>query len=192
LAKKGDWIIGTGSKKYGFQNRMVYAMEVTDTRTFKQYDELCSSDARLKHKIPSIESRDFRKRVGDCIYYYSGRNAIQREGQHDEGNIGTDLGGKKVLLSNNFYYFGNSPLPIPNELFPIVKQGQGHRSQSNNDYIQPFLEWMSSLRRYKNKVTSLPFGFVELQQNYCVTGCAQRHRINDKKDEALEYYTRDF
>src|ERR1700682_731751 len=52
---------------------------------------------------------------------------VQRLGVHLDGNRGTDLSGEYVLLSDHFYYFGDQPQPLPDDLLPIVKQGQGQR-----------------------------------------------------------------
>src|SRR5690349_17838620 len=50
VAKKGDWVVGTGSKELGLENQVVYAMQITDVESMQQYDKHCSSE--LKEKIP--------------------------------------------------------------------------------------------------------------------------------------------
>ncbi|RZK07561.1 MAG: hypothetical protein EOO43_21575 [Flavobacterium sp.] len=49
-AKVGDWIVGTGSMQFGFQNKVVYAMEVTQKMTMKEYEMFCKE--YLPMKIP--------------------------------------------------------------------------------------------------------------------------------------------
>jgi hypothetical protein len=185
LAKKGDWIVGTGSKKFGLQNQIVYAMEVSDVLSFQQYDDLCKRDKTLKKKIPDTTSNDFRRHVGDCIYDFSVKPFLQRDGPHTLSNIKTDMGGKRVLLSTNFYYFGRAPIKLPENLLPIVRQGQGHKSKSNDKYKDAFLEWIVSNKAAQNKVYRKPYSFDEWQLDGCVTRCSRRHLQSDRKDELL-------
>jgi len=34
--KKGDWIVGTGSTQFGFENKAAYAMEITEVLTLQE------------------------------------------------------------------------------------------------------------------------------------------------------------
>lgn len=146
-ASIGDWVIGTGSKNVrghgDLSNKIVYAMKITDKKTLVEYDSFCQE----KHpkKIPDWTHRDHRRRLGDCIYDFSQDPPKQRPGVHDEENVKKDLRGKYSLLSNHFYYFGDNPIDLPVELRPIVIQGVGRRSGSNNPYITTFLSWIESL-----------------------------------------------
>ncbi|MBE2203918.1 MAG: hypothetical protein IAE94_06250 [Chthoniobacterales bacterium] len=74
-AAEGDWVVGLGSKRASrdFSGRVVYAMKVTRVLTMQKYDEYCAS--RLPIKLPEWNSSRFEKRVGDCIYAYSGKRA---------------------------------------------------------------------------------------------------------------------
>jgi hypothetical protein len=49
-ANIGDWIVGTGSSSYGFDNKVVYAMKVTDKKTMEDYDAWTA--ANCQNKIP--------------------------------------------------------------------------------------------------------------------------------------------
>ncbi|MFX0125956.1 MAG: hypothetical protein ACFFAE_20210 [Candidatus Hodarchaeota archaeon] len=143
-ASIGDWVVGTGSKKVrghgDLSNRLVYAMKITDKKTLKEYDSFCREKA--PKKIPDWEHRDYRRRLGDCLYDYSTKPPIQRKGVHNKKNVKTDLSGKNSLISNHFYYFGDKPIAIPESLKPIVLQRQGHRKDLNETYIPLFLEWI--------------------------------------------------
>jgi hypothetical protein len=77
-ATAGCWVIGTGSKHtrfrdglfYDLSKTLVYAMKVTDRKSLADYDVFCK--AQLTIKIPDWNSKRFAKRVGDCLYDYSG------------------------------------------------------------------------------------------------------------------------
>jgi len=132
-ASIGDWVIGTGSKDVpghgDLSNKVVYAMKITDKKTLAEYDEFCREE--YPKKIPDWTHRDHRIRLGDCIYDFSQDLPKQRPGVHNEDNYDKDLSGKNSLISNHFYYFGDKPIDLPKYLRPIVRQGQGHRSDSN-------------------------------------------------------------
>lgn len=157
----GDWIAGTGSVKYGFENQLVYTMEVTQRMSFEEYDNYCRERMRQKIPVKGI-TKDLRKKVGDCIYDYSSGKLVMRDwGVHQLKNMPTDLSGRYVLLSEHFYYFGSKPVPLPGHLLKIVKQGQSHKSTSNNLYVEEFIKWITSFQRQKNKVNSNPFAGVK-------------------------------
>ena len=105
-AEVGDWVVGTGSKNSPINNisgQLVYAMKVTQKMTLRQYDEFCKTE--LTSKIPKWLTGTFKERIGDCIYDYSnGEPPKLRASVHKELNRKRDLGGKCVLLSNEFYY----------------------------------------------------------------------------------------
>ena len=138
-ANIGDWIVGTGSKHSPIgdvSNNVVYAMLVTQKLTMEDYDQFTQSE--LPRKIPKMESKDLRRHYGDSIYDFSKHPLSLRPSVHSEENRSTDLSGGWVLLSDHFFYFGDRPIPLPNDLLDIVKHGQGHRSISNMPYVDAF------------------------------------------------------
>jgi hypothetical protein len=183
-AQPGDWIVGTGSKGYGFENKVVYAMEVTDVKTFDEYDEYCKR--YLQGKIPDVESSDLKRIVGDCIYDFSaGEKPSMRPGVHTEENRDRDLGGKNVLLSTNFYYFGSKPVPLPGHLLKLVRQGQGHKSNANDTYIVSFIEWIQTFKRSHNKVAAMPYGLAALKSKEERANCSRNNLALAAEDEII-------
>ena len=183
-AKEGDWIVGTGSKHFGFDNKVVYAMKVTQKLTMQDYEAFCK--AHLPDKIPNWKSKDYRKRVGDCIYDFSVSPEQMLDSVHDERNRERDLGGKYTLLSKHFYYFGDNPEPLPDYLLPIVRQGQGHKSTSNAPYINEFEEWILSQTKAKNTIFSEPNSkYLFMAGNDCRNQCAARDKEQDDLDEEI-------
>jgi hypothetical protein len=149
-AELDDWVIGTGSSRSkcndgivkDFSNHLVYAMKITDIKSMQEYDTHCQKF--LPEKIPNWESKVWPEKMGDCIYDYSnnGEKPVLRKSVHGLGNVDHDLNGKRVLMSNDFYYFGENPIAIPEHLMQIIKRNQGHKKILNLDLIKQFEEWI--------------------------------------------------
>lgn len=144
--EKGDWVVGTGSANSPIGNiskHVVYAMKVSLVMTLKEYDTYCKS--KLKSKIPNWNG-PFEMKVGDCIYDYLNGEEPKIRGQiHGEQNRDRDLGGKNVLLAEEFYYFGDNPISIPAYLHKIIKTNQGHKKIEAEDLINDFIQWISKM-----------------------------------------------
>ena len=185
-AEIGDWIVATGSKNSpigDIQNSIVYVMEISNKMTMQEYDIHCRKE--LPNKIPNIESDDKRLHVGDCIYDFSSdQSGTLRSSVHDLGNKDTDLGGKNVLLSNHFYYFGDHPLFLPEKFQCIIKPNQGHKSKSNSNIVEEFIEWVTSLEISTNSLVGKPQIKLNLKKNKDEQiKCAKRNCQLDKLDE---------
>jgi hypothetical protein len=189
VAEVGDWVVGVGSKNVqgiDYSGNLVYAMKVTDKMTLKEYDEYCRNE--LNGKIPNVKSSKYEEKVGDCIYDYSlDITGKLRPSVHNYGNRKTDLGGLNVLLSTHFYYFGNKAISIPDYLLGMIKQGQGHKSNSNNHLRLNFIEWIENLGLKINHRYGSPQIRIELRvdpydgSNTCLIRCK-----SDKEDEEIE------
>lgn len=157
-AEIGDWVVGLGSTNSpigDISDCVVYAMKVTQKMTLEEYDFYCNS--RLKNKIPEWDSGDYKKKMGDCIYDYSkGHSPELRNSVHIKKNRKRDLSGENALLSNHFYYFGDKPIKLREELHPIIHATQGHKSNSNEPYVEEFVTWIEGLRNKINSVVGKP------------------------------------
>ena len=184
-AQVGDWIAATGSARHGIENQLVYAMKVSSVLTMKEYDTYCKTS--LHKKIPVYKTTDLRLKVGDCIYDYSteGEPSL-RASVHKEENRKTDLGGQNVLLSDHFYYFGSKPVPLPTHLLPIIQQRQGHKSTSNDPYVEPFVEWLADFKRQKNKINAAPLGLDLYIEEDFKNKCSKVDLDEDNADENID------
>jgi len=183
-AKIGDWIVATGSARYGIQNKVVYAMRVDDIMTYEEYDDFCNKN--LPEKIPNWNSTDLKRKVGDCIYDFSSGEPKLRDSVHEgQEIIERDLRGKNVLLSKHFIYFGSAPQPIKDSLIPIVRQGQGHKSKSNAPFLDEFIHWIEPLLQNKNIANNPPYGFYEWKDGNCIVRPTERHIEEDDEDERI-------
>ena len=146
-ARVGDWAAGFGSKNapngLDLSGRLVYAMKVTEVLSMRDYDVKCR--ASWQQRIPDIHSLELSRRLGDCIYDYSGSQSTpkQRLGVHGTGNIDRDLSGERVLVSTEFYYFGSNPIKVPNSLSTIVPLNQGHQRPKNQPHVSDFIQWIN-------------------------------------------------
>lgn len=148
----GDWIVGTGTKAAGLRSHLVYAMRVTEALTFQQY----WSDPRFAAK--RVDRRGSRKRLfGDNIYHRNPATGrwIQEDSHHSRSdgtpfkiNRDHDTKTDRVLISDDFVYFGGDAIELPSRFRGanrLRKKGQGHRSNFSDAYVQSVVEWVRSL-----------------------------------------------
>lgn len=150
-------------------------MKITRKLSLAEYDEFVQKN--LPKKIPKEFNRDFRLRMGDCIYDYSdGEPPRLRKSVHTLDNMKRDLGGKSALLSKHFYYFGEEPRPLPQELQYIIRRGQKHLVFDDPETIERFEKWISKFQR--NKLYADPqlrYEFDIASPEELVAKCSVRH-----------------
>jgi hypothetical protein len=156
----GDYIAGFTSKrligdKVG-EERLVYIMKVTKKLSYAEY----FNDKHFQNKIPS-ESNLIAK-AGDNIYKPAPgekRGFIQLTNPYhnNKENMDHDLGGKFVLLSNEFFYFGGGAIPIYKSKFnikiPRVQSGSGVKTDNKTE-IENL--WQFLLENYKQNIAIYP------------------------------------
>jgi hypothetical protein len=185
-ARNGDWIAGLGSKHTqhsgDLSGRLVYAMHVDEVVSLEDYDKRAPTD--WPHRIPNADSADLSERLGDCIYDFSSGTPVQRASVHGQANVKTDLSGKNVLVSRDFYYFGSQAIPLPDDLLSICHQTQGHKSNSNAAYFKQFVIWLRQL----NPTPGQLYGWREYIVDWATVsscgGCITRAQ-DDENDEPL-------
>lgn len=188
-ANLGDWVVGLGSVKSpigDISKCVVYAMKITKRLSMSEYDKFCPQ--HYPNKIPDWQSSDFRKKVGDCIYDFSNLNQSPqlRNSVHTEDNRKTDLGGENVLLSKHFFYFGNQPIWLKEDLHPIIHSNQGHKSSANDPYIHEFVSWLEGSGYQPNTLHGEPQlrSMIENARD-CRGICSAQDREDDKDELRL-------
>ncbi len=182
-AEVDDWIVGLGSANSpigDISDHVTYAMKVTSKMTLEEYDQFCKTF--VPKKRPDWRNRDYRMRMGDCIYNYTaGLTPKMRVGVHTEENKEKDLSGLYALVSKQFYYFGRKPVKLPDELRAIMHATQGHQSDANQDYVDPFVNWIEGLDHRPNKVIAEPQRKVELMNEKEMQAiCSKRDLAEDE------------
>jgi hypothetical protein len=149
-AEKGDWIVGLTPG--AAPKKIVYFMRVDEV--MESYADYWS-DPRFQAKRPS-KAGGVRGKCGDNIYQpletASGgyrqlpsthSNKENREIE-DEENKARDLAGKRVLVSENFAYFGSNGMLLPPELSKLIV-GRGHRCNLSEELKDDFLRFTKTV-----------------------------------------------
>ncbi|WNG13913.1 hypothetical protein [Cystobacter fuscus] len=157
VAQVGDWIVGTGSRRSPIGDvatKVVYAMCVTEKLTMQAYNAWTRQ--KLPEKIPDWGNADHRRRLGDSIYDFTVYPYVIRKSVHDERNRERDLGGKYALLSTHFFYFGDKPIELPEDLHKIIRAGQGHLRIHDPEVVDRFIAWIEGLNIAPNSLLGEP------------------------------------
>lgn len=156
----GDWIIGTGSKKIGKLNHLIYAMQLSEKITFEQY----WADTRFILKKPIING-SLKQMYGDNFYHkdLTSDEWIQELSAHSvtdrQKHIKKDTSTNTVLIAENFYYFGDSSILIPDKFRIICKKGQGMKYKSLSEIGPIFLEWIKN--QFETGVSGDPVNWIQ-------------------------------
>lgn len=152
-AEPGDWIVGLTPKSQGHQ--LLYAMKVGEKLTFDEYWQ----QTRFASKKPRWGSERLVQRVGDNIYEpVSDGKYRQLPSAHSDGERENadkkkrDLGGRFVLVSSDFYYFGSLPVMLPME-FQALIVGRAHKCRFPSEMVVSFERW---IMRFQMGITAPP------------------------------------
>lgn len=156
IAQVGDWVIGTGSRKHGRDENIVYAMRVTEVMSFDQY----WNAPRFQSKKPNLRGSK-KQAFGDNIYHRDIKTKRWRQEDshhsHPDGtpnreNIINDTKNNRVLLSDDFVYWGGDGPILPKKLrnydgFNICCERRGHKNNFPEKMISEFITWFRSLNK---------------------------------------------
>lgn len=159
-AKKGDYVIGHAGKGDGY--RIIYAMKVTDKKTFNQY----WNDENFRIKRPDM-SAGGKKALGDNIYHWDdGLQEYRQEHSCHSNPDGTEnLKNKRhdtkgddywVLISTNFVYWGRQSPKAPGFHMDIVKHGPGHRCRFDSKTVETFIKWFDRQKKGRLGMPTTP------------------------------------
>ena len=159
-AQVGDWIVGTGGIKNVGNDKLIYAMKITEIMSFNEY----WNDSRFAKKKPE---KGIMKSLGDNIYYKDEKGDFcqyfpSKHSYNYSENPKTkshDLSGKNVLISNSgqFWYFGRQARKIPDKLSYIIKKGPNHKCKFSKEEVVKFLRW---IKEKKPGLYGKPFDYT--------------------------------
>ena len=160
-AEVGDWIIGLYSRAQivlpeECRGKLIYAMEVTEKMTLDQYWK------SKKFSKKKYSNKSSKSEYGDNFYRKNSKGVwIQEENQfHDESSKEADIGGKFVLISNNFFYFGKSYVQLPKDFKRLVdKLPRGHKYKGLEKVGEKFVD--SLRKKYKIGIHGSPIDYRE-------------------------------
>lgn len=150
-AEIGDIIIGIGSgaQDSAYSGRMIYAMIVSEILTYDEY----WTDPRFQAKKPFMSGSKMQM-YGDNIYHTSPKTGkmVQEFSHHsyEDGttnynNYNRDVPGEKVLVAEQFWYFGNQAIEIPSSLSCLSEVKRGHQVWKGQDFYCAVRAWLESL-----------------------------------------------
>lgn len=151
-AKEGDLILGTGSIPNNIQGRLAYWMKISKIITFDEYWKSGVYEA----KRPTINGSRMQQ-YGDNIYHQDTETGEWRQANSfhsaDDGalsppNLARDTGKtERVLIGEDFAYWGAGGPPLPDHLSDFVHKTQGHRCRYKADRIAAMLAWLETVPR---------------------------------------------
>jgi hypothetical protein len=152
----GDWVVGSGSndRKVRRGGRLVYAMRVTEAITFDEY----GTDHRFTSKKP-YRNGSRKQSCGDNVYFRATPAAAwqQRDSFHslpdgslNPDHVTRDTGVNRVLISNDFVYFGGEGPEFPVTLTDqqgrsLCKTGIGLTTFDDPQLAMNFEHWIRGL-----------------------------------------------
>jgi hypothetical protein len=155
VAQIGDWVVGTGSKTRKREKHIVYAMRVTGAMTFNQY----WAGVRFQGKKPNLQGSK-KQAFGDNIYSKSphAKKWCQANSHHsltdgspNPSNIAADTKTDRVLVSDDFVYWGGAGPRLPQRFLNHGPQhvtlcvGRNHKNNFPPEFVQEFVTWIRSL-----------------------------------------------
>lgn len=166
----GDWIIGTGSKsleiftKGTYLKKLIYAMRVEEKLNFNQY----WSDERFQYKKPILNG-SLVNMYGDNIYHSDEKGVLYQldsahsnvDGSTNKKHLKTDTNGQNVLISQDFYYFGELAPKIPKSLLEVCHSGIGEKIVPAR-YTDSFLKWLRS--NFQQGIHGDPANWINYKQ----------------------------
>jgi len=170
-ATEGDWIIGLAPWEKGKGNKIVYFMRVDEKLDFQSYWR----DRRFQQKRPRYD-KDVQLRCGDNIYEpLPNGNFRQLRSLHSDGEVedperkAHDLGGKYVLVSETFAYFGSNALTLPLGLAELAV-GRGHKCRFS-DGVKA--EFMQLVRERKFGIHAPPLRWPKNDESWKSVACGR-------------------
>ena len=175
-AKLGDWIVGSTGTKLKPALRCVFAMVVTESITFDTYwtrPEFASRKAK--------RNGTQKKMLGDNIYHRTDANArwIQEDSVHSrEGgsqcplNTDHDTRVNRVLLSDEFVYFGSSAIILPTEVRQALDLKRNPRDYLRYDWNNAvaLINWIQpQMAEHPNAVIDDPIDFSSSAMRFSQT-----------------------
>ena len=159
-ASVGDWVVGTGSKAKKRGGRLVYAMRVGEILSLNDY----WNDPRFRDKRPNRHGGK-RKAFGDNIYRWDEVKSQwhQSDSFHscDDGSLNSDnlcrdTSVDRMLVSDDFVYFGGSGPLVPESLRECVHVSQGHKCNFPPPLVDEFVKWIMYLQETETGYCGTP------------------------------------
>lgn len=176
MAVKGDWIVGLTGVKTKPALRCVFAMVVTRDTSFDDY----WANLEFRTRRP-VRNGTPKKQVGDNIYHRDTRRSdwVQEDSVHSETdgtqsqfNTAHDTRINRVLLSEQFVYFGASAPLVPQSVLDALEYTRNPRDYRRFEAIQakPLTDWLApQIAAHPNHVLADPIDFASSAKRFSPT-----------------------
>lgn len=162
-AKVGDIIVGCGSVALNLENRIIFAMRVSQKLSFQEYWD----QEAFRMKRPNLRASKSLA-YGDNIYHRDGENWIQEDSHHslaggqlNAGNLARDTRSDNVLIGQEFVYWGRDAVEIPEHLQHFGKDdlypnSRNYRNTFSEKFRAEVDAWFKSIadRGFRGRPTS--------------------------------------
>ena len=175
-AKLGDWIVGLTGTKIKPAMRCVFAMVVTRTSTFDTYWE----EPEFASRRP-VRNGSAKKQVGDNIYHREADDAawVQEDSVHSQidgtqcpKNTAHDTRVERILLSEEFVYFGDLAPALPQPVRQALNYQRNPRDYRHYEgaEAQPLIDWLQpQLLAHRNQLLADPINFASSAKRFSST-----------------------
>ena len=144
----GSWIFGTGAKSVGMQyyQKLIFCMQVQEKITLNEYWD----DPRFQYKKPIING-SLVQMYGDNFYHQdTNGNWVQENSAHSLENgmpnndhLKRDTEGDFTLISQNFYYFGENAIDVPEKYrATICTNSRNMAFAQPQELVDEFIAWI--------------------------------------------------
>ena len=143
-AQLGDWVAAFGAAGSPVHEKLVVLMRVEETLSFDEYWE----DERFRCKRP-VFNKGVMHMYGDNIYHHVGEEWMQEFSHHSmpDGsinyvNLDRDTQTDRVLISQDYYYFGNNAIDMPQRFETLIRKGLNHIVCKDEAVINNFISYI--------------------------------------------------
>jgi hypothetical protein len=173
MAVKGDWVVGLTGVKTKPVLRCVFAMIVTRDTSFDDY----WANLEFRTRRP-VRNGTPKKQVGDNIYHRDTRESdwVQEDSVHSEAdgtqsqlNTAHDTRINRILLSDQFVYFGASAPLVPQSVLEALEYTRNPRDYRRFDAIRakPLMDWLApQIAAHPNHVLADPIDFASSAKRF--------------------------
>ena len=127
-------------------------MRVTETVSFNQY----WSDSRFQNKRPNLHGSK-KQAFGENIYHRESDSVewdqenshhTYSDGTTNFNNVSNDTQSDRILLSNDFVYWGGDGPKLPSEFTGSmidIRARRGYRNKFPEPLLKSFVDWMRNI-----------------------------------------------
>ncbi len=159
-AQIGDWIAAYGGAGTEVHKKLVVLMRVDEVLSFDQY----WNDKRFVKKRP-VFNRSMSCMYGDNIYHHINEKWTQELSHHSmvDGsinyvNLNRDTQTDRVLVTTQFYYFGNNAIEIPKEFEVLIGSGRNHKNRYDEKISNKFIKFINE--NFETGIHGVPYSKV--------------------------------